>query len=451
MHRRRLRETTLLDRVHEHVVLPPIVLQAVDTVAFQRLRSLKQLGASSFLYPGAVHTRFEHSIGVAHMARNLLMSIKRRQPDLGIGDNDIDKAMLAGLFHDIGHGPFSHLFEDVITTRCGVPFNHEEMSERITRRALRTLLPIDEVEDVVALMRGRCGPSTKYGEIISNKRNGIDVDKLDYFIRDSLCCFGKPTVDVRVNRLFNSARLVCEDGQWQLAFEEKLALSLCELFTLRAKLHKNVYQHHVVKAIGHMIGDIFHLAAPHFVVGGHTLLECAADDVLLLKLGDWVLEAIESSSDEGLQPAHNLIARLRARDIYRLVFSRTLDPEAELPPFWLEQLSTDILACASVSRPFTESDFIADLVVIHQGKGRRDPLQSVLFFNPKRPSQPLSRISPGERYSPLFTPFAFEERTLMVFERSDTAGAVRAACERLVADDSHQHFFVETLPFYNQS
>ncbi|RNF18886.1 uncharacterized protein Tco025E_04322 [Trypanosoma conorhini] len=451
MHLRRLRETTLLDRVHEHVVLPPIILQAVDTAAFQRLRSLKQLGASSFLYPGAVHTRFEHSIGVAHMARHLLTSIKRRQPDLGIDDNDVDKAMLAGLFHDIGHGPFSHLFEDVITTRCGVAFDHEDMSERITRRVLRTFLPLDDVEDVIGLMRGRCSLAMKYGEVISNKRSGIDVDKLDYFMRDSLCCFGKPTLDVRVNRLFNSARLLCDDGQWQLAFEEKLALSLRELFTLRAKLHKNVYQHYVVKAIGHMIGDIFYLAAPHFMVGGHTLLECATEDALLLKLGDWVLEAIESSSDEALQPARNLIARLRARDIYRLVFSRTLDPDAELSPGWVQRLSTEILACASASRPFTASDFIADLVVIHQGKGRSDPLQSVLFFNPKRPSQPLSKMSPDARYSPLFTPFAFEERTLMVFERHNTAGAVRAACERLVADESHRRFFVETLPFYNQS
>ncbi|KAH9580952.1 HD domain [Trypanosoma melophagium] len=451
MRRRRLRETTLLDRVYEHVVLPPIVLQALDTAAFQRLRSLKQLGVSSFLYPGAVHTRFEHSIGVAHMARHLLMNIKRRQPELGITDDDINKAMLAGLYHDIGHGPFSHLFEDVITMRCCVVFNHEEMSERITRRVLGRLLPFDDVEDIIGLMRGNCVAVAKYGEIISNKRNGIDVDRLDYFIRDSLCCFGKPTVDVRVNRLFNSARLVCDGGQWQLAFEEKLAHSLRELFTLRAKLHKNVYQHHVVKAIGHMIGDVFHEAVPYFKVGGHTLPECAANDELLMKLGDWVLEAIESSAEEKLQPARDLIARLRARDIYRLAFSRTLCPDVTLPSGWLASLSADIVACATVSRPVTAADFIVDLVVINQGKGRSDPLRSVLFFNPKRPSQSPSRISEEMGYSPLFTPFAYEERTLMVFERRDTDGAVRAACERLAADDIHRTFFMHSLPFYNEA
>ncbi|KAG8339286.1 hypothetical protein TRVL_09885 [Trypanosoma vivax] len=109
---KRAREVTLLDRVHEHIQLPHIVAQVVDTPAVQRLRSLKQLGVSSYPYPGAVHTRFEHSIGVAYMAQHILLSIRRRQPDLGIGEDDICKAMLAGLLHDVGHEPFSHIFED---------------------------------------------------------------------------------------------------------------------------------------------------------------------------------------------------------------------------------------------------------------------------------------------------------------------------------------------------
>ena len=122
---RRTRDVTLLDRVYEHISLPLLIMAAVDSPQFQRLRSLHQLGASSFLYPGAVHTRFEHSIGVAHMARVLLQNFQSHQPELQIGANDIVYGMLAGLLHDIGHGPFSHLFEDVIARRCGICFNHE--------------------------------------------------------------------------------------------------------------------------------------------------------------------------------------------------------------------------------------------------------------------------------------------------------------------------------------
>ncbi|KAG5507411.1 hypothetical protein JIQ42_07707 [Leishmania sp. Namibia] len=445
------RELIILDRIYEHISLPPLIVAAIDTPAFQRLRSLHQLGASSFLYPGAVHTRFEHSIGVAHMARTLLLNFRHHQPDLGLSEVDIELGMLAGLFHDVGHGPFSHLFEDVISRRCGIEFNHEDMSEKIARRVLGDLIPQRHVDVVVGLMRGKALLGITYGEIISNKRNGIDVDRLDYFIRDSMCCFGKPTVDVRVNRLFNSARVVCEGGQWQLAFEQKLALSLREIFTLRAKLHKNVYQHQVTKAVGHMIGDTIHAAAPHFRVGGHTLVECAQDETLFLRLGDWILGAIEASEDPKLAEAHAILRRLRTRDIYRVVYASALDIAMRAQMAAVDW-SVAILDHAHPSFPFNADDFIAEEVVINQGKGASDPLESVLFFNPKKPSQPLTRLKPAEDLkhgSPLFTPLQFEERTLMVFERRPTNGAVQRACERLSSDSEYAAFFTESLPFYN--
>lgn len=451
LRKHRTRDLTILDRVYEHISLPPLIVAAIDTPEFQRLRTLHQLGASSFLYPGAVHTRFEHSIGVAHMARTLLLNFQHQQPDLGLSEVDIELGMLAGLFHDVGHGPFSHLFEDVVSGRCGIAFNHEDMSERIARRVLGDLIPRNQVDVVVGLMRGRAMPGIVYNEIISNKRNGIDVDRLDYFIRDSMCCFGKPTVDVRVNRLFNSARMVCEGGQWQLAFEQKLALSLREIFTLRAKLHKNVYQHQVTKAIGHMIGDIIHAAAPYYRVGGHTLTECAVDEALFVKLGDWILEAIEASEDPQLAAAHAILHRLRTRDLYRVVFSNALDI-TQRDGLAVVDWQTAICDHAHPSFPFTAEDFIAEVVVINQGKGAADPLESVLFFNPKKPSQPLTRLkqaADAKHSSPLFTPLQFEERTLMVFERRPTNGAVQRACERLAADAAFADFFTESLPFYN--
>ncbi|CCW71243.1 unnamed protein product [Phytomonas sp. Hart1] len=452
---RRIRDLTILDRVYEHITLPPLVVAAIDTPFFQRLRSLHQLGASSFLYPGAVHTRFEHSIGVAHMARTLLQNFQRHQPDLGLDEADIHIGMLAGLLHDVGHGPFSHLFEDVVLKRFGIEFNHEDMSERIARCILRPLIPQPHVDAVINLMRGVAAPHVPYSEIVSNKRNGVDVDRLDYFIRDSMCCFGKPTVDVRVNRLFNSSRLVCENNQWQLAFEQKLALSLREIFLLRTKLHKNVYQHQVTKAIGHMIGDIFYLAAPYFKICGHTIVECAQDENLFLKLGDWILEAIEASDEPQLRPAQLLLQRLRTRDIYRTIFASSLNM-TNLNPFRLKEGDVDWCQCiidhAHPSFPIGKDDFITEVVVINQGKGQEDPLESVLFFNPKKPSQPLIRLDQEDRLrysSPLFTPLQMEERTLMVFERRATNGAVRKACDRVLEDPKFMDLFSDCLPFYN--
>jgi HD superfamily phosphohydrolase len=92
----------IIDRVHDLVYLPTTVARCMDTPYFQRLRGLKQLGVASYVYPGAVHTRFEHSIGVAHLARALIHRIRDAQPDLRLDPADDVVLMLAGLGHDIG-------------------------------------------------------------------------------------------------------------------------------------------------------------------------------------------------------------------------------------------------------------------------------------------------------------------------------------------------------------
>ena len=112
------RGLTVLDRVYEHVTLPPVVRHVLNTRWLQRLRGLAQLGASSYTYPSATHTRFEHSIGVAHLATVLLRSVQETHgASLGLTEEEITLVAVAGLMHDAGHGPFSHLFEDGLGKR----------------------------------------------------------------------------------------------------------------------------------------------------------------------------------------------------------------------------------------------------------------------------------------------------------------------------------------------
>ena len=138
------------------VSLEPICVQIIDSPPFQRLHNLKQLGTSDYVFRGATHTRFEHSIGVAHLAGQMASALKQNQPELNITDGDILCVKIAGLCHDLGlcsciaslpapitlcclgHGPFSHVFDGVFIKWCRPEFKwrHEDGSVNMLRYIL---------------------------------------------------------------------------------------------------------------------------------------------------------------------------------------------------------------------------------------------------------------------------------------------------------------------------
>jgi len=105
-----------VDEVHESIDMSPVVTAFVDTPQFQRLRHIKQLGTAEYVYMNCGHTRFEHSLGVAYLARKMCQRIRDKQPQLPCTARDQLCVELAGLLHDIGHGPYSHIYEGFLTT-----------------------------------------------------------------------------------------------------------------------------------------------------------------------------------------------------------------------------------------------------------------------------------------------------------------------------------------------
>lgn len=162
--------------------------EVIQTESFQRLRRIKQLGFSEFIYPGATHTRFSHSLGVYYIAKRLLEIVKSKQPD-EYAEISGQHALTAALLHDIGHGPFSHAFESV-----GVRLNlkmahHEEVSDSIIRDSGSGLKKILDNEfgqgfasNVADLIKAP-GPKKIYGAVVSSQ---FDADRLDYMQRDRL-------------------------------------------------------------------------------------------------------------------------------------------------------------------------------------------------------------------------------------------------------------------------
>ena len=141
----RKHEKSIQDRVHGQISLHGLLVAVMDTAEFQRLDRIKQLGGCVYVYPSATHTRKEHSIGVAYLAGRMTRHLAEQQPELGIDANDILCVELAGLVHDIGHGPFSHMFEEFMKLKEGKKWEHEAMSGELLRNLInRNKIPIWE-------------------------------------------------------------------------------------------------------------------------------------------------------------------------------------------------------------------------------------------------------------------------------------------------------------------
>jgi len=166
-----------------------VIWQVIQTRAFQRLRRIKQLGFSELVYPGATHSRFAHSVGVFHTARHLMRIIERhiKVGGLHFRDHQAQVALAAALVHDVGHGMFSHAFEDV-GKRLGITMaRHEHVSDLLIREDGEIKHAFREMgsgfaNDVAAVLKlGR--PGNLYDSVVSSQ---FDADRLDYMQRDRL-------------------------------------------------------------------------------------------------------------------------------------------------------------------------------------------------------------------------------------------------------------------------
>ena len=160
--------------------------RVLQTRPFQRLRRIKQLGFSELVYPGATHTRFAHSVGVFHTARLLVNLIKAQLGDQRFKPRSAEIALAAALVHDLGHGPFSHAFEDVGHRLNLKMANHEHLSDALIRSSevsgILGELGGGFASDVADVVRS-AGPKSIYGAIVSSQ---FDADRLDYMRRDRL-------------------------------------------------------------------------------------------------------------------------------------------------------------------------------------------------------------------------------------------------------------------------
>ncbi|WP_435155721.1 HD domain-containing protein [Haladaptatus sp. DFWS20] len=222
------------DSVHDYVELPPVAEELLDTAPVQRLRHIKQLSTVRLVYPSASHTRFEHSIGVAHLAGRAL-------DRLGIDGHRAKAVQAAALLHDVGHGPYGHQTEGIIERRLGR--HHDEVTDLLSRGELADVLERHDLnpDEVAGLVAGE----GELGQLVAGE---LDVDRMDYLVRDAHHT-GVPYGTVDYGRLLGALRFA--DGQLVLA--EGNVPTAESLLVARALMNATVYRHHVSRIAGAML------------------------------------------------------------------------------------------------------------------------------------------------------------------------------------------------------
>jgi len=241
--------------VHKFIRIEPFALEIIDTVEFQRLRFIRQLGVCHYVYPSASHTRFEHSLGVYNLVGKLFTCLLENQPDLQIPRRDIQLIKIAGLIHDIGHVCFSHSFDNHIRQKLDVHVDeHEDRGVQLFRHMVKKYkLPFleKEVDLICNIILGKFDSNYPkyYFEIVANSSTHLDVDKLDYLLRDSYHLGFQ--LGFQYDYLFHKMRIIDN----QICYNKKAAYTIYSIFNARYKLHKEVYQHSAVSQIDAMICD----------------------------------------------------------------------------------------------------------------------------------------------------------------------------------------------------
>jgi uncharacterized protein len=295
------------DPLWNTIRIDPTALRIIDTPAFQRLRHVRQLGLAYLVYPGATHTRFDHALGVYHLARRALTLLDERGELERVERSEVALVPYAALLHDIGHYPFSHALEELDAGR--IPEHHEQLTGRFLAggeiaEALRSLAP-DAPARLEHLIRG-----TSDSPLQGLVSGSLDLDKIEYLNRDARYC-GVSYGEVDVDRLLHALTLVTdpESGKLEIGVHEKGLAALESLLFAKYQMFRNVYWHHAVRA-----ATVLYQRMVQEAVDAELL---TAEDLVGLT-DEGLLALLESTSARSSHPAARRVASswlpaLRAR------------------------------------------------------------------------------------------------------------------------------------------
>ncbi|MEM4312321.1 MAG: HD domain-containing protein [Nitrososphaerales archaeon] len=306
------RAAEIRDPIHGYIYLNQAEKELVDSWVFQRLRRIKQLASTYLTYPAAQHTRFEHSIGTFYLADRAGRVLMDKSY---IDDKKVKELRIATLLHDIGHGPFSHLIEEIMSYKYGL--THEDITHKVIKSTeIRDILSKNGFdEDKIAyLSLGLYKDYPKFlNEVIGG---GLSVDMMDYLLRDSYFT-GVEYGRVDVHRVINSYEVIKDS----LALDSAGLYAFEALILARYEMFRAVYFHRTVRAAEIMLARAIELADDYLGIANPKDLE-----PYLLRTDDTALQELVTLDERGsieLRKAKDLALRYRDRKLLKCVYEES--------------------------------------------------------------------------------------------------------------------------------
>ncbi len=415
------------DPVHGYIKITEAEREVIDSPFVQRLRRIHQLAGAYLVYPGAVHTRFDHVIGAMHVAGQIAEALSRQ---VGLTTDQIQEIRFAALLHDVGHGPFSHMYEEVLADKTDT--THEDISQRVVAET--------SVSDILnkhgfsprkmsAFAVGKQSAKPQFmNEIIAG---GLSADIMDYLLRDSYFTgveYGK----VDIQRVIDSLRV----AEKSLAIDNAALYAFEALLLGRYEMFKAVYFHRTVRAAELMLVNSMKLAdnALHLtdLSDINDYLEMTDETVL------HNLVSLDPTSPE-LKEAKRLAIDFRDRRLVKCVFEQLLQRKDRIVEQLFErsrmrdQVVLDIAERAKVNRMHVYLDVSTTPSVPYTSAREAPTSIKVVFGEGKKLSHrtvPLSEL-------PLVGSIAGFMDMLRVYTTAEGRASVEKATSRLFSDQGY--------------
>ena len=402
----------IIDPIHDFIRVYDHELKIIDDPIFQRLRRIRQLSGAHLTYPAAQHTRFEHSLGVMHIASQAGEALREK----GIlKKDDIEQLRLAGLLHDIGHGPFSHLFEEIIQKK---KISHEDFGKNLILKSVIGDTLSQNGYDKKTITKIAFGDSKlQYlNEIVSG---ALSADMMDYLLRDGYFT-GAEHAKIDHKRLTQSLDV----HKKKLALEKSALYSFESMMHSRYQMFKAVYFHKTVRAAEVMLLEALRLSDDEFGFTSFNLNE-------YIKLTDeYVLSLLLSSNVPKLKRAKKFAEDYQNRNLLKCVYERILTSKN-----LLEKTKTDeIRSSLSKKSKVDENEIFVDSSVtpsIPLAPSKKESKQIILITKENGKSQaqemPISEI-------PVVSAISGFMNILRVYTPQKTRKKVEIAAKSILGD-----------------